>query len=102
MLAVARGGCPLVVECRLLTAVTSRCGARVPGCGGSAAVSGASEVAAPLEHRLGGCVAWAWLLRGTWDLPGPEVEEPASPAVAGRFLIAEPPGKPLLMVFLFF
>ena len=35
----------------------------------------------------------AWLLRGTWDLPGPGIK-PMSPALAGRFLTTEPPGKP--------
>ena len=35
------------------------------------------------------------MLRGTWDLPGPELE-PMSPALAGGFLITAPPGKPSL------
>ena len=30
-----------------------------------------------------------------WNLPDPGIE-PMSPALAGRFLTAEPPGKPLL------
>lgn len=33
-----------------------------------------------------------WLLCGVWTLPRPETE-PASPALAGRFFSAVPPGK---------
>ena len=36
----------------------------------------------------------------TWDLPGSGIE-PVSPALAGEFFTAEPPGKPKL-VFVFF
>ena len=39
------------------------------------------------------CGAWAQLLRGMWDLPGPGLE-PVSPALAGGFLTTAPPGKP--------
>ena len=46
------------------------------------------------EHRLSGCGARAWLLRGMWDLPGPGLE-PVSPALAGGLLTTAPPGKPL-------
>ena len=46
-----------------------------------------------LEHRLNSCGAWAYLLRGMWDLPGPGIE-PISPALAGGFLTTRPPGKP--------
>ena len=37
-----------------------------------------------------------------WDLPHPGMKgiEPASSALAGRFLSAEPPGKPLLYILL--
>ena len=45
-----------------------------------------------LEHRLSNCGAWAYLLRGMRDLPRPGIE-PVSPALAGRFLTTEPPGK---------
>ncbi|XP_060141784.1 SAGA-associated factor 29 isoform X1 [Globicephala melas] len=38
------------------------------------------------------CGARACLLRGMWDLPEPGIE-PVSPAPAGGFLIALPPGK---------
>ena len=35
-----------------------------------------------------------------WDLPGTGLE-PVSPALAGGFLTTEPPGKPLLFIYLF-
>ena len=51
-----------------------------------------------LERRLSSCGHGLKLLRGMWDLPGPGLE-PASPALAGRFLIHwqadSPPGEPL-------
>ena len=87
---------------------TLRCGARASHCGGfshcgaRAVGAGASVVVAhglsscglrALEHRLSSCGAWASLLRSMWDLPGPGLE-PVSPALAGRFLTTEPPGKP--------
>ena len=45
-----------------------------------------------LECRLSSCGARAYLLHGMWDLPGPGLES-VSPALAGRFLTIEPPGK---------
>ena len=45
-----------------------------------------------LDRRLSSCGAWAELLPGMWDLPGPGLE-PVSPALAGGFLITAPPGK---------
>ena len=45
-----------------------------------------------LECRLSSCGAWALLLRGMWDLPGPGLK-PMSPALAGGFLTTAPPGK---------
>ena len=45
-----------------------------------------------LERRLSSCGALAQLLRGMWNLPGPGIE-PVSPALAGGFLGAVPPGK---------
>ena len=33
-----------------------------------------------------------------WDLPGPGLE-PVSPALAGRFLTTEPPGKPPFLLY---
>ena len=44
-------------------------------------------------HRLSSRDTLAWLLRGMWDLPGPEIE-PVSPALPAWFLTTEPPGKP--------
>ena len=52
-----------------------------------------------LERRLSSCGAWAQLLRGMWDLPGPGLE-PMCPALAGRFLTTAPPGKPMLVIFI--
>ena len=44
------------------------------------------------EHKLSGCGAWAELSHGRWGLPRPAIE-PVSPALAGGFFTAEPPGK---------
>ena len=44
-------------------------------------------------RRLSNCGSRAQLLRGMWDLPRPGLE-PMSPALAGRFSITAPPGKP--------
>ena len=51
-----------------------------------------------LEHRLSSCGAWAQLLRGMWDLPGPGIE-PVSPTLAGGILTTAPPGKPFFFIF---
>ena len=51
-----------------------------------------------LERRLSSCGAWAWLLHGMWDLPGPGLE-PASPALGGGLLTTAPPGKPNPSIF---
>ena len=68
------------------------------------AVRGPLTVAASLvaEHRLqtrrfSSCGSWAQLLGGMWDLPRPGLE-PVSPALAGRFSTAAPPGKPRRVV----
>ena len=50
-------------------------------------------------RRLSNCGSRAQLLHGMWDLPRPGLE-PVSPALAGRFLITAPPGKP--EAFLYF
>ena len=84
---------------------TLRRGARASHCGGFSCCGTwalgmwASVVAAlgscdtrALECRLSSCGTWALLLRGMWDLPGPEIE-PVSPALGGRFLTTAPPGK---------
>ena len=84
-----------------------RCGARASHCSGfsccgaQALGTRASVVVArglsscgsrALERRLSSCGAWAQLLRGMWDLPGPWIE-PVSSALAGGFLTTAPPGK---------
>ena len=56
-----------------------------------------------VEHRLqmrklSNCGSRAQLLCGMWDLPRPGLE-PVSPALAGRFSTAVPPGKPPTSVF---
>ena len=43
-----------------------------------------------LEHRLGRCGAWAQLLHGMGNLPGPRIGL-MSPALAGRFFTREAP-----------
>ena len=50
-------------------------------------------------RRLSNCGSRAQLLRGMWDLLRPGLE-PVSPALAGRFSITAPPGKPLVFLFL--
>ena len=50
-------------------------------------------------RRLSNCGSRAQLLRGMWNLPGPGLE-PVSPALAGGFLTATPPGKPSYSHFL--
>ena len=64
------------------------------------AVRGPLTIAASLvvehrlqTHRLSNCGSRAQLPRGMWDLPRPGLE-PVSPALAGRFSTAAPPGKP--------
>ena len=64
------------------------------------AVRGPLTVAASLVaeqrlqmRRLSSCGSRAQLLRGMWDLPRPGLE-PVSPALAGGFSTAAPPGKP--------
>ena len=38
------------------------------------------------------------LFHSMWNLAGPGIE-PMSPALVGRFLIPEPPGKPYTVIF---
>ena len=86
-----------VLGLRFCARASSRCGKRGPF---FIAVRGPLTIAASLvaEHRLktrrlSNCGSRAQLLRGMWDLPGPGLE-PVSPALAGRFSTAAPPGKP--------
>ena len=71
------------------------------------AVRGPLKIAASLvaEHRLqmrrlSNCGPRAQLLRDMWDPPRPGLE-PVSPALAGRFSTAAPPGKPYFSFFVF-
>ena len=64
------------------------------------AVHGPLTIAASLvaEHRLqmrrlSNCGSWAQLLCGMWDPLRPGLG-PVSPALAGRFSMTAPPGKP--------
>ena len=52
-----------------------------------------------VEHRFSSCGTRAYLLCGMWDLFRPGIK-PVSPALAGRFFITEPPGKPNFFSFL--
>ena len=86
-----------VLGLRFCARASSSCGKRGPF---FIAVRGPVTIAASLvaEHRLqtcrlSNCGSRAQLLRGMWDLPGPGFE-PVSPALAGRFSTAAPPGKP--------
>ena len=67
-LIAGRGACPLVAVHRLLIAVASLVQHGLLGAGFSNCGSWA------LEHRLNSCGAWAQLLSGMWDLPGPGIE----------------------------
>ena len=72
------------------------CGrAQTPGTLASAATArGLSSCGSQaLEHRLSSCSARVWLLHSMYDPPGSGIE-PVSPALAGRFFITEPSGKP--------
>ena len=86
-----------VLGLRFCARAFSSCGKRGPL---FIAVCGPLIIAASLvaEHRLqtrrlSNCGSRAQLLRGMWDLPRPGLE-PMSPALAGRFSTAAPPGKP--------
>ena len=86
-----------VLGLRFCTRAFSSCGKRGPLL---IAVRGPLTVVASLvaEHRLqtrrlSNCGSRAQPLRGMWDLPRPGLE-PVSPALAGRFSTAAPPGKP--------
>ena len=66
----------------------SSCGERGPLCC-SVRASHCSGFSCCGARALG---AWAQLLRGMWDLPGPGLK-PLSPALTGGFLTTAPPGK---------
>ena len=78
----------------------SSCGKRGPL---FIAVRGPLTIAASLvwghrlqTRRLSSGGSRAQLLRGTWDLPRPELE-PVFPALAGRLSTTAPPGKPYVI-----
>ena len=86
-----------VLGLRCCARAFSSCGKRGPL---FIAVRGPLTIAASLvaEHRLqtrrlSSCGSRAYLLHDMWDLPRPGLE-PVSPALAGRFSTAAPPGKP--------
>ena len=88
-----------VLGLRFCARALSSCGKRGPL---FITVRGPLTIAASLvaEHRLqtrrlSNCGSRAKLLRGMWDLPRPGLE-PVSPALAGRFSTAAPPGKPAM------
>ena len=83
-----------------LLAVASRCRARAPGVWASVVVAcGLSSCGSQSpECRLSSCGAWAQLLCGMWDPPGPGIE-PVSPALAGRFPTTAPPVKSSILIF---
>ena len=92
-----------VLGLRFCARAFSSCGKRGPL---FIAVRGRLTIAASLvaEHRLqtrrlSNCGARAQPLQGTWDLPRPGLE-PVSPALAGRFSITAPPGKPWADIFM--
>ena len=60
-----------------------------PCCGATGSSAVGSVVAV---SRLPGCSTQPQLLCSMWDPPRPGLE-PMSPALAGRFFTAEPPGK---------
>ena len=91
-----------VLGLRFCARVFSSCGERGPL---FIAVRGPLTIAASLvaEHRLqtrrlSNCGSRAELLRSVWDLPRPGLE-PVCPALAGRFSITAPPGKPPQIFF---
>ena len=92
-----------VLGLRFCARAFSSCGKRGPL---FIRVRGPLTVAASLvaEHRLqtrrlSSCGSRAQLLRVMWDLPRPG-PEPVSPALAGRFSTAAPPGKPQILILI--
>ena len=87
-----------VLGLRFCARAFSSCGERGPL---FIAVRGPLTIAASLvaghrlqTHRLSSCGSRVQLFRGMWVLPRPGFK-PVSPALAGRFSTAAPPGKPL-------
>ena len=72
------------------------CSAQASHCGGSSCC----RPWAP-GHVSSVVAARAQLSCTMWNPPGPGVE-PVSPALAGRFLTIEPPGKSLFLCIIYF
>ena len=69
-------------------------GPRASDCGGfSCCGAGAPGVSWAQEHRLNNVAQGLSVLCSMWDLSGSGIK-PLSPALAGGFSTAEPPGKP--------
>ena len=62
-------------------------------CGGFSCGAGAPDVSWAQEHRLNNVAQGLSVLCSMWDLSGSGIK-PLSPALAGGFSTAEPPGKP--------
>ena len=101
-------GCPFFSQHHLLVVLfLAALGLAVSGASSPVAVCGSCGGLSCVEHGPQGavgcsscgaqahsCGARAGLLCGMWDLPRSGIK-PLSPALAGRFLPTEPPGKPL-------
>ena len=98
LVAVSRGY-PLVLALWLLIAVASLLAEhRLSGTRASVVVAcGLSSFSSrALEHRLSSCVAWVYLLQGTWDLP----EQGSDPWLLHWLAdTTEPPEKPNIQIF---
>ena len=91
---------PAFLDCSPV-GVTSCGGALVAHCSGSsccrAQALGCADVSI-VARGLCSCGTQAQVVRGMWDLLRPRIES-LSPALAGVFFTAEPPGKPSAVCF---
>ena len=71
-----------------------------------AAQAQGAQASVPAPCELSGGGAGAWLLRGTWDLPGPGIRLAYLIALQGGFSTTGSPGKPgswfLISILVFF
>ena len=98
---VAVIGAPLWVRCRgfsLQWSLFRRRGSRACGSAASACGPGSYGPQA-LRNRPISCCTQTQLLPGMWDRPRPGIK-PMSPALAGGFFTAEPPGKSQCLISL--
>ena len=92
--------CWVFVSLRGLSLVVASGGLSSSRCAGLSTIAASLAVEHRLQtRRLSNCGSRTQLLRGMWDLPRPGLE-PMSPALAGRFSTAAPPGKPQTCYFL--